>query len=267
MQDAFTPDDATVLKILLDLGTERQLDLDDATFADYARDIGQHLGHEPITPAQLQARCRIYLANRDTVDALRDDHHHLHHQAWENLHGYVQRVIWKQIDRSLPNAADIVDEAAINALVAIRQSLSNYSYKAKITTWAHTLIINKFRNYLRDQHILKPKLDIVDTDVTEVPIAIRSADHPVHQAEGAALASLVQRILQDQPELYQQVFWLSFEGHKLAEIGKQVGRSPSRVYEILRQLRTVIQSDPRFREWLSDPSSSDTSHDADESDR
>jgi RNA polymerase sigma factor (sigma-70 family) len=226
--------------------------LTDTQQQQYVADLLRCRSDRVYPSEELQRSVRIYHVDHAHVYALQDAQDPNHQHAWQEMETYVQRVLWTQTGRSLPNVHDIVDEATGYVLEAISKSLRTYCYKAQLTTWVHKIILNKYRNYLRDRHILNPRFDIVPEDVYGLPLAISAADQPAMHQEGKALEELVTSILREHP-LLQQVFWLSVAGFKLAEIGQRVGRSTTRVHELIRQARTLIQADSRFQAWLDDP--------------
>jgi RNA polymerase sigma factor (sigma-70 family) len=227
--------------------------LTDTQQQQYVVDLLRCRSDRVFTPEELQRSVRMYHADHAHVYALQDDRDPNHQHAWQEMETYVRRVLWQQAGHSFPNAHDIIDETTGYVLEAISKSLRTYCYKAQLTTWVHKIIINKYRNYLRDRRILNPQFDIVPDDVHDLPLAISAVDQPAMHLEGKALEELVTSILQESP-LMQQVFWLSVVGFKLAEIGQRVGRSTTRVHELIRQARTLIQTDARFQAWLDDPS-------------
>lgn len=243
--------------IVQDLNAALHWGLTDEQQQAYVTDLLRILSGTEPPDTRLRRQITTYHVNHAQVHALQDATHPHHQHAWSELRTYVQRIVWQQAGRSFANAEDIVEEVTQIALYAIHASLHKYGYRAQITTWAHTIILNKYRNYLRDQRILKPPFDMVSMDDPDVPVSTSIPEQPAAHVEGDTLTALVLAILRDEP-LMRQAFLLSVAGYKLIEIGNRIGRSTTRAHELIRQARVLIQADPRFRAWLDAPENDDT---------
>jgi RNA polymerase sigma factor (sigma-70 family) len=246
--------------IVRQLNEELSWQLTDTQLQQYVSGLLRCLPDKPATNEQLRRLVARYHDQHRQVAALQDATDPHHGAAWQEMDSYVRRILWKQVNRSLPNLHDIIDEVTQRALDAIGKSLPTYCYAAKVTTWVHKIIINRYFNYLRDERILNPPLDIVAEDVQDITAPpIREADQSEQQVDAKTLEELVNMILLEHPNLLMhKVFWLSADGFKLAEIGQRIGRSTTRAHELLRQARSLIQADPRFQAWLQDTDDTNT---------
>ena len=160
------------------------------------------------------------------------------------------------------DAEDVVQEAFIRAF----RKLSSFRAESKFSTWLISITINEARTRLRRQALVRmePLDQLPDQDKSVSPALLRDwREIPSEAVERQEVRNLIQRVVEQLPNIYRQVFLLrDVEELTTSETAETLNISiPSVKVRLHRarmmlqkqlapQLRTVNQTSKR--RWLSE---------------
>jgi RNA polymerase sigma-70 factor (ECF subfamily) len=150
--------------------------------------------------------------------------------------------------------ASLAEELAQDTLVEAWKSLRRYNGRCEFFTWLCAILLNRYRNTLRDRRTL-PVSSLGGGDHDDFTNALKelrdNRSLPDEAAESRDQTALVQRCLELLPVKHQQVIYLRFyvddslEGIAAA-LGCSVGTVKSRLFHALDKLRAMNALSAQF---------------------
>jgi RNA polymerase sigma-70 factor (ECF subfamily) len=148
----------------------------------------------------------------------------------------------------------LAEELAQDTLVEAWRCLRRYNGRCEFFTWLCAILLNRYRNSLRDNRLL-PVSTLGSREQDELTNAVaKLADHnslPDEAAELREQGALVRKCIQSLPAKHQQVIYLRFyvddslEGIAAA-LGCSVGTVKSRLFHALEKLRGMNALNTQF---------------------
>ena len=139
------------------------------------------------------------------------------------------------------DAEDVAQEAFIKAF----RKLSTFRAESKFSTWLISITINEARTRLRRQALVRMEsLDqLPDEDKSISPALLRDwREIPSEAVEREEVRNLIQRAVEQLPDIYQQVFLLrDVEGLTISEAAEALNISIPSVKVRLHRARTMLQ--------------------------
>ena len=135
----------------------------------------------------------------------------------------------QRLTGSLDQAEEVVQEALLRATGAWHQ----FRHDANPKSWLMKIVINTFRNYLKNK---QPNLPLNDWQIAT------ECDSPVAIAEQTELGEVIAQAIAKLPERQREVLVLiSFEGISAKEVSALLELSVANVYSNLHYARENLQ--------------------------
>ena len=146
------------------------------------------------------------------------------------------------------------EDLAQDTLVEAWKCLSRYNGRCRLFTWLCAILLNRYRNTIRQKHPLPlSSLQSKDQDEFQIGLAqLIDADSPPDEAaQVREQVALVLQCVQALSPKYQQVIYLRFYVDDSLEsiaaaLGCSVGTVKSRLFRALDKLRAMHSLDPKF---------------------
>ncbi len=204
-------------------------------------------------PEDLRQRVQWYHFDHQRVAALRDASRAGHQEAWEETHHRVTLTLKGNGFGDYSNGAIDFEDLVQIALADFSASLSRFRFGSQLATWLHVVALNSARRTLRGQKARRRTAVLVPLDhPSSEEIAIPSTDQPEALADYRLLLEVIAAILQNhgdgrRPRIFQ--LW-ALEDQRLADIGKIMGLSKSRVSTLLEESRILLREALHQRRWI-----------------
>jgi RNA polymerase sigma factor (sigma-70 family) len=221
----------------------------------YVSALLQHLPNAPSKP-DLRRLAMNYHQDHALVQALQDRANPRHEMVWAEAAGQVVRMVMHLGYGQAGEVLADVEELTQVAVKALIQALPTFHYVSRFSTWAYAVVGRSALRYLRELQAAKRhgRVESLEqhTELNELP-AETEEDQPEARVAGRALAALIDAVLTERAGArLARIFHLSVHDElPLAEIGRQVHLSPSRVSVLLEQARQLLQESPELQAWLS----------------
>lgn len=245
-----TPDGYAALVAQLD--AELGWGLGEVAQYAYCSAIAQCMGQTSSEQA-LRRTIINYHLDHQLVEALANQSHHDHEQAWEVWMAGAAAIVRRQSFQWANDGALDFEDLAQVARVGLLQALPEFRYASRFSTWAYSVVARSARNELRARQAKKRLAAIESFDqLAEQPaLAVDQAPHPEATAQSRLLGELIERVLGEQRDRRMlPIFRLWAErDQRVADIGEAVGLSEARVRVLIGQIVALLQHDPRVRAW------------------
>lgn len=204
------------------------------------------------TEGQLQRLILCYHHDHQEVQALSDPHDPGYHEAWNSWHRQVIRILrGAHLHWFADIAVDLEDLTQI-ALEELSTSIATYRFNSRFSTWAYVVIVRSGQHAIRERRAAKRTGTVISLDDPAAIVypADRGTD-PESQARAQELSDMIQAILiQAGGARWVEIFRLwAEEDLRLADIGRHVDLSQSRVSVLLDQMRKLLRQHPELIEW------------------
>jgi len=215
------------------------------------------LQHLPNAPLEAMPRRLVinYHEDHALIEALRDRANPRHEIVWEEAVGQVVRMVLHQGYGRAGEALASLEDLTQVALESLIRALPTFHYASRFSTWAYAVVGRSVMRYLRDLQAAKRHGHVESfaqhPELNEHPDDME-ADQPEVVVEGRALAALIDAVLTEHAgERVARIFQLSVgEERRLAEIGREVHLSPSRVSVLSDQARNILRESAELQAWL-----------------
>jgi RNA polymerase sigma-70 factor (ECF subfamily) len=149
---------------------------------------------------------------------------------------YESRLLRQAI--ALCGNSTLAEDLAQDTLVEAWKSLRRYNGKCQFFTWLCAILLNRYRNTLRAQHIRPAAESVFEGDVTD------NRNLPGQAIEAREEAALIRKCIDVLPHKHQQVIYLRFYAEDSLEgiaaaLGCSVGTVKSRLFHALEKLRKM----------------------------
>ena len=170
--------------------------------------------------------------------------------AFGQLIARYQNYLYDLAFRLLRNETE-AEDALQDALVEIYRHLADFRHGSRFSTWIYSIVLNRVRNKLRRNKIVKWRS-------LDVPRMTEEGEHPVEMAEpNPPLEMLMDRKLELEtihrevktlPAHYQSIFTLHyFQGLPLEEVARKLHRPIGTIKVYLHRARKIL-----YKKWHSD---------------
>jgi RNA polymerase sigma factor (sigma-70 family) len=210
-------------------------------------------GAQPPVDTDLRRLVITFHQEHALVEALRNRAHPQHEVVWGQWCTNALRILRSQGLGTPGDALSDIHDLAQVALEDLVRSLPTFRYASRLSTWAYTVISQSAQRYLRDLRAAKrsrPTESLSQPEALEV--AAPATEQPDAHAEARVLNELIHTVLAGQPDpRWVTIFqlWMHHD-QRLADIGKQIGVSGSRVSIQLDQIIEVLRQHPALLAWL-----------------
>lgn len=170
----------------------------------------------------------------------------------EVYRAYATRLLRQSM--ALCGNVALAEELAQDTLVEAWKYLRRYNGRCEFFTWLCAILLNRYRNSVRDNHLL-PVSTLGSREQDEFSNTVEQvADQgslPDEAAESREQAALVRQCMESLPAKHQQVLYLRFyvddslEGIAAA-LGCSVGTVKSRLFHALDKLRGMKAMNAQF---------------------
>jgi RNA polymerase sigma factor (sigma-70 family) len=201
---------------------------------------------------QLRNVVMCYHLDHRLVEALADRLHGQHDQHWQAWMGQVVAILRRAGLSWSDDAATSLEDLAQIARAQLAQAIPAYRYQSRFSTWAHQVIVQSVRRYLRDSRAQKRAGRPGSLDQPPASdVTIGDTEHPETIANARVLAAQVDSLLSLQPDKrLAEIFRLWAEADlRVEEIGRRMHLSSSQVRLLLSRIRDLLQHDPSIRAW------------------
>lgn len=228
-----------------------ELHLTPAQEAAYIQALVMYLP-DRCTDAQLQRLVQCYHLDHQQVQALCDPQHGRYQEAWENWRTHVIRILRSADLDWLADAAIDLEDLTQIALAELNQSIGNYRFRSRLSTWAYTIIVRSGQHVIRERQAAKRAGQLVSLDDALAFAGPANQETDPEVGAGASeLNALINAILQERGGPHWVIIfqlWVN-QDQRLVDIGRQLGLSPSRVCVLLDQMRQLLRQHPALIEW------------------
>jgi RNA polymerase sigma factor (sigma-70 family) len=219
--------------------------------AVHCRGLQPHIPSDPTEP-QLRALVLHYHHDHALVEAMLHAEHSEHDAAWSL---WMQQVIAILRNAGMGWSDDVSidrEDLAQVARTELARALPSFHYASRFSTWAHQVIVQSVRRYIRDRQALKRAGRPTSLEHAWVDTLPTSADDcPEAQVHARVLAELVANVLAAQPDQrLARIFQLwALADLRVEEIGRQINLSASHARVLLTRMRAILQEDPIIQAW------------------
>lgn len=165
-------------------------------------------------------------------------------QLFHELIRPYERSVYVMALSYMKNEAD-AEDVAQEAIVKAFRNLASFRAEAKLSTWLISITLNEARSRLRRQSIVRMEsLDESSEDGGEVsPALLRDwREIPSEALERQEVRVLLQRAIEDLPDVYREVFLLrDVEELDTSETAEALQISVANVKVRLHRARTMLQ--------------------------
>ena len=165
-------------------------------------------------------------------------------QAYHELIRPYERSVYVMALSYMKNKAD-AEDVAQEAFVRAFRKLSTFRAESKFSTWLISITINEARTRLRRQALLRmePLDQLPDEDKGISPALLRDwREIPSEAIEREEVRNLIQRAVEQLPDIYQQVFLLrDVEELTISETAEALNISIPSVKVRLHRARMMLQ--------------------------
>jgi RNA polymerase sigma-70 factor, ECF subfamily len=165
-------------------------------------------------------------------------------QLYHDLIRPYERSVYVMALSYMKNAAD-AEDVAQEAFVRAFRKLSSFRAESKFSTWLISITINEARTRLRRQALVRmePLDQLPDEDKGISPALLRDwREIPSEAVEREEVRVLIQRAVEQLPEIYRQVFLLrDVEELTISETAETLNISIPSVKVRLHRARMMLQ--------------------------
>jgi RNA polymerase sigma-70 factor (ECF subfamily) len=165
-------------------------------------------------------------------------------QLYHDLIRPYERSVYVMALSYMKNAAD-AEDVAQEAFVRAFRKLSSFRAESKFSTWLISITINEARTRLRRQALVRmePLDQLPDEDKGIPPALLRDwREIPSEAVEREEVRVLIQRAVEQLPEIYRQVFLLrDVEELTISETAEALNISIPSVKVRLHRARMMLQ--------------------------
>jgi len=165
-------------------------------------------------------------------------------QLYHDLIRPYERSVYVMALSYMKNAAD-AEDVAQEAFVRAFRKLSSFRAESKFSTWLISITINEARTRLRRQALVRmePLDQLLDEDKGTSPALLRDwREIPSEAVEREEVRVLIQRAVEQLPEIYRQVFLLrDVEELTISETAETLNISIPSVKVRLHRARMMLQ--------------------------
>jgi RNA polymerase sigma-70 factor (ECF subfamily) len=165
-------------------------------------------------------------------------------QLYHDLIRPYERSVYVMALSYMKNAAD-AEDVAQEAFVRAFRKLSSFRAESKFSTWLISITINEARTRLRRQALVRmePLDQLPDEDKGISPALLRDwREIPSEAVEREEVRVLIQRAVEQLPEIYRQVFLLrDVEELTISETAEALNISIPSVKVRLHRARMMLQ--------------------------
>jgi RNA polymerase sigma factor (sigma-70 family) len=203
---------------------------------------------------KLTQTIRAYVEDHELVDSLRYNDHPRHHEAWELWHKQVAAILGHaNLLWSRDYAVDDDDLVQI-ACAELAQALPRFRYASRFSTWARTVVVQRIQRHVRDSMAIKraQRPESLDSEAVDASVLLDTAEPVEAQVETDALYRLIDDLLADQSEQRLQTIyrlWIQ-QDKRIEDIGALMHVHPSRIRQLIGQMRRFLREHPDLRAWL-----------------
>jgi RNA polymerase sigma-70 factor (ECF subfamily) len=165
-------------------------------------------------------------------------------EVYHELIRPYERSVYVMALSYMKNEADAEDVAQEGFVRAFR-NLSRFRAESKFSTWLISITINEARTRLRRQALVRmePLDQLPDGDKGTSPALLRDCrEIPSEAVEREKVRNLIQRVVEQLPDIYQQVFLLhDVEELTISETAEALNISIPTVKVRLHRARMMLQ--------------------------
>ena len=165
-------------------------------------------------------------------------------QVYHELIAPYERSVYVMALSYMKNKAD-AEDVAQEAFVRAFRKLSTFRAESKFSTWLITIAINEARTRLRRQALVRmePLDQLPDEDKGISPALLRDwREIPSEAVEREEVQNLIQRAVEQLPDIYRQVFLLrDVEELTISETAEAMNISIPSVKVRLHRARMMLQ--------------------------
>jgi RNA polymerase sigma-70 factor (ECF subfamily) len=165
-------------------------------------------------------------------------------QVYHELIRPYERSVYVMALSYMKNKAD-AEDVAQEAFVRAFRKLSTFRAESKFSTWLISITINEARTRLRRQALVRmePLDQLPDEDKSMSPALLRDwREIPSETVEREEVRNLIQRAVEQLPDIYRQVFLLrDVEELTISETAKTMNISIPSVKVRLHRARMMLQ--------------------------
>ena len=165
-------------------------------------------------------------------------------QVYHELIAPYERSVYVMALSYMKNKAD-AEDVAQEAFVRAFRKLSMFRAESKFSTWLISITINEARTRLRRQALVRmePLDQLPDEDKAISPALLRDwREIPSEVVEREEVRNLIQRAVEQLPDIYQQVFLLrDVEELTISETAEALNINISSVKVRLHRARMMLQ--------------------------
>lgn len=238
--------------LITDLSAELSWNLDLAEISSYSRVLREYVS-AGAGAAEVRRICIYYHQDHRLVAALMNRAHPLHCQIWAEWTQQALQMLYKAGFARIGDHAVSAEDLAQASLVELARSLPRFQFRSRLSTWAHTVVVQTARRMLRDSRAQKRPRNLASFDQSpELDAPIPDAEQPEAEASAHVLLDLVSAVLAHAgDDRLAYIFYLSaVDDLPSDEIGRLVHLHPSRVRALLAQARALLQQHPSLQSWL-----------------
>jgi RNA polymerase sigma-70 factor, ECF subfamily len=194
-------------------------------------------------------------SNADWLKALSEPPGEANREALQDLHNFLVRAGLAYLAQgqaevkhlSREAARTLAEDAAQEALLAIKNDLANFRGEAKFTTWACRFVINRVVSELRRHRYRDISLDHLQEDnpaIFQSLLSEQTTSEPEHLAEQRDYLALLQRIVYNdlsdrQREAVINVHW---HNYSMEDVAERLGLDRNALYKLLHDARKRIKA-------------------------
>jgi RNA polymerase sigma factor (sigma-70 family) len=207
-----------------------------------------------ISDVKLAQTITAYVEDHELVDSLRYSDHPRHREAWELWHKQVAAILGHaNLLWSRDYAIDADDLVQI-ACTELAQALPRFRYASRFSTWARTVVVQRIQRHVRDSMAIKraQRPESLDSEAVDASALLDDAEPVEVQVETADLYRMIDALLADHPEQRLQTIyrlWIQ-QDQRIEDIGALMHVHPSRVRQLIGQMRHFLREHPDLQEWL-----------------
>jgi RNA polymerase sigma factor (sigma-70 family) len=206
--------------------------------------------------AQMVQTIMAYYQDHALVEALRSKTHTQHNEAWELWRSQVMAILNHANMLWSSDSAISSDDLVQIACLELAHALPRFRYASRFSTWARTVVVQRIQRHVRDSLALKraQRPDSLDNEADNEMMVMDDSEPIANCAEAHVLAHMIETILASHPDprlnkIYH--LWIQ-EDRRVNDIGAMLHIHPSRVRQLIGQIRTFLHEHPGFQAWLAE---------------
>jgi RNA polymerase sigma factor (sigma-70 family) len=206
--------------------------------------------------AQIMQTIMSYYQDHTLVEALCNKAHVQHNEAWEAWRAQVTAILHHANMLWSSDSAISSDDLVQIACIELSHALPRFRFASRFSTWARTVVVQRIQRHVRDSMALKraQRPDSLDREEGDAAAVVDESEPISTCAEAHVLAHLIETILASHPDqrlniIYQ--LWVQ-QDQRVNDIGAMIQVHPSRVRQLIGQMRTFLREHPDFQAWLAE---------------